>query len=159
HVFLLRGGGDHFGRLPQAGVNHFHPGVAQGPGDDPHAAVVPVQPRLRHQHAYLLLRHSSLCSLCPCDVCVSLSIFRRLKDISPYSFFQDWDVEIDEEAKPTVSQEKTRQRDGPVDGSRSAASGRRALTDSASCPWSSRDGDFFVGAKDRAHGVADLAQR
>src|SRR5437879_619761 len=100
-----------------------------------------------------------------CALCVSVtSVFRfrsfaSSQDISPYSFFQDWDVEIDEEAKPTVSQEKTRQRDGLVDGSRSAASGGRALTDSASCRWSSRDGDFFVGANDRAHGVADVAQR
>src|SRR2546426_12444826 len=75
-----------------------------------------------------------------CALCVSVtSVFRfrsfaGSKDISPYSFFQDWDVEIDEEAKPTVSQEKTRQRDGLVDGSRSAASEVRALTDSARCP-------------------------
>ena len=29
HVLLERGGGDHLGRLPQAGVDHLHPGVPQ----------------------------------------------------------------------------------------------------------------------------------
>src|SRR5712691_538425 len=47
-----------------------------------------------------------------CALCVFVtSVFRfrsfaDSQDISPYSFFQDWGVEIDEEAKPTVSRER-----------------------------------------------------
>jgi len=42
HVFLDGGGGDHLGRLAQAGVDDFHAGVAQGAGDDFRAAVVAI---------------------------------------------------------------------------------------------------------------------
>lgn len=45
-VFLDGGGGDHLWGLAQAGVDDFHPGVAEGAGDDFGAAVVAVQPRL-----------------------------------------------------------------------------------------------------------------
>ena len=45
-VFLDGGGGDHLRGLAQAGVDHFHSGVAQGTGDDFRAAVVTVQARL-----------------------------------------------------------------------------------------------------------------
>ena len=45
-VFLQRRRGDLLGRLPQAGVDDFHAGVAQRPRDDLRAAIVPVEPRL-----------------------------------------------------------------------------------------------------------------
>ena len=57
-VFLLGGGGDHLGGLAQAGVDHFHPGVAQGARDDLGAAIVAVQARLGNQHPDLLLSHA-----------------------------------------------------------------------------------------------------
>ena len=54
-VFLHGGRGDHFGRLAQAGVDHFHAGVAQGARDHFGAAVVAVQAGLGDQHPYLFL--------------------------------------------------------------------------------------------------------
>ena len=39
------------GRLVQPGVDHLHPGVAQRGGHHLGAAVVPVEPRLGHEHA------------------------------------------------------------------------------------------------------------
>src|SRR6267142_4551499 len=45
-VFLDGGGGDHFRGLAKAGVDDFHAGVAEGPGDDLGAAIVAVQARL-----------------------------------------------------------------------------------------------------------------
>ena len=59
-IFLHCGGRDHLRRLPQPGVNHFHPGVAQGAGNNLRPAVVAVKPRLGNQHPYSLLRHFSL---------------------------------------------------------------------------------------------------
>ena len=59
HVLLLGCGGDHLRRLPQAGVNHFHAGVAQRPGNDLRAAVLAGQARLGHQHPNPFLRHRS----------------------------------------------------------------------------------------------------
>ncbi len=56
-VFLQRGGGDHFRRLAQAGVDHFHAGVAQRARDHFGAAVVAVEAGLGDQHAYLFLWH------------------------------------------------------------------------------------------------------
>ncbi len=41
-VFLQRGVRDHLGRLAQAGIDHFHPGIPQRAGDDLGAPVVPV---------------------------------------------------------------------------------------------------------------------
>ena len=49
-VLLHRGGGDHLGRLVQAGVDDFHPGVAQRGGDDLGAAIVAVEAGLRYQN-------------------------------------------------------------------------------------------------------------
>jgi len=43
NVFLDGGGGDHLGRLAQAGVDDLHAGVAEGAGDDFGAAVVSVE--------------------------------------------------------------------------------------------------------------------
>ena len=57
HVFLHGGRGDHLRRLPQAGVNHFHAGVAQGAGDHFGAAVVAVEAGLGDQYADFLLGH------------------------------------------------------------------------------------------------------
>ena len=56
-VFLDGGGGDHLGRLAQAGVDHFHAGVAQRARDDLGAAVVAVQAGLGNQHSNFFLRH------------------------------------------------------------------------------------------------------
>src|SRR5882757_5881632 len=42
-VFLYRGGGDHLRGLPEAGVDDFHAGVAEGAGNDLGAAVVAVE--------------------------------------------------------------------------------------------------------------------
>jgi hypothetical protein len=56
-IFLDGGGGDHLGRLTQAGVDDFHAGVTQGAGDDFCAPVVAIEPRLGDQHANLLLCH------------------------------------------------------------------------------------------------------
>ena len=53
-VFLDGGGDDHLGRLPQAGIDHFHAGVAQGAGDDLGAAVVPVEAGFGNQYANFL---------------------------------------------------------------------------------------------------------
>ena len=57
-VFLQRGGGDHFGGLAQAGVDHFHARVAQRARDDFGAAVVAVEAGLGDQHAYLFVGHA-----------------------------------------------------------------------------------------------------
>ena len=43
HIFLHSGFGDHLGCLAQAGIDHFHAGVAQRARDDFGAAVVTVQ--------------------------------------------------------------------------------------------------------------------
>jgi hypothetical protein len=45
-VLLQRGAGNHLRGLTQAGVNHFHAGIAQRAGDDLGAAIVPVESRL-----------------------------------------------------------------------------------------------------------------
>ena len=42
-VFLDGGGGDHFGSLPETGVDHFQAGVTEGAGDDFGTAVVAVK--------------------------------------------------------------------------------------------------------------------
>ena len=50
-VFLHRGGGNHLRGLPQAGINHFHPGIAQRAGNDFGAAVMAIESGLGDQHA------------------------------------------------------------------------------------------------------------
>ena len=52
-IFLDSGRRDHFGRLVQARVHDFHPGVAQRTRDDLGAAVMAVEPRFGHQHPNL----------------------------------------------------------------------------------------------------------
>jgi hypothetical protein len=74
-VFLHGGGGNHLRRLPQAGVDHFHTGIAQSARNDLSAAVVSIEPRLRNQNPYLLLSHSSLCPLWQFSVCSVLVFF------------------------------------------------------------------------------------
>ena len=54
HIFLNGGGSNHFRSLPQAGVDHFHAGVAQGARDDLGAAVVAVETGLGDQNANFL---------------------------------------------------------------------------------------------------------
>jgi len=56
-IFLDGSGGDHLRGLAQAGVDHFHAGVAQGAGDDLGAAVVAVESGLCNEYAYLFFRH------------------------------------------------------------------------------------------------------
>jgi hypothetical protein len=48
-VFLEGGVDDHLRRLPEAGVDNLHTGVAQRPGDDLGSSVVAVQARLGDQ--------------------------------------------------------------------------------------------------------------
>jgi hypothetical protein len=62
-VFLDGGGGDHLGSLPQAGVDDFHAGIAEGAGDYFCAAVMTIKTRLGNQHTNLLWRHKRI-SLC-----------------------------------------------------------------------------------------------
>src|ERR1700733_804823 len=56
-IFLRRRRRNHFRCLPQSGVNHFHPGIAQRAGDNFRAAIVTIQPRLSDQYPNFLLRH------------------------------------------------------------------------------------------------------
>ena len=56
-VFLDGGGGDHFGRLTEAGVDDFHSGVAQGAGDYFCAAVMAIQTGLGDLDSDFLFRH------------------------------------------------------------------------------------------------------
>src|SRR6266850_251349 len=59
HVFLQRGVHYHLGSLPQAGVDHFHAGVAQSASYHFGAAIVAVEPGLGHQHTdFSLSRHA-----------------------------------------------------------------------------------------------------
>ena len=53
HVLLHGGGGDHLGRLVQAGVDDLEAGVAERAGDDLGAAVVAVEPGLGDEDAEL----------------------------------------------------------------------------------------------------------
>ncbi len=65
---LLEGGlDDHLGRLVEAGVDHLHAGVAQGPGDYLGAPVVAVQAGLGHQHADRSLHCNLLLCARRCD--------------------------------------------------------------------------------------------
>ncbi len=57
NVFLNGGGDDLFRRLTQACIDHFHPGVAEGAGDDLGTAVVTVEARLGNQNADLPVSH------------------------------------------------------------------------------------------------------
>ncbi|GMU37072.1 MAG: hypothetical protein AMXMBFR22_12630 [Phycisphaerae bacterium] len=50
HVFLKGGVHRRFAGLPQPGVNDVHPRVAEGPGKDFHAAVMPVQTDLGEEN-------------------------------------------------------------------------------------------------------------
>jgi hypothetical protein len=50
-VLLQRGRGNLLRRLPQAGVDDFHAGIAKRPGDHFGAAIVPVEARLRDHHS------------------------------------------------------------------------------------------------------------
>jgi len=70
-VFLHGRRRDHLRRLPQAGVDHLHAGIAQRAGNDLGAAVVPIQPRLRNEYADFLLSHSSSVSSVPSVVKLS----------------------------------------------------------------------------------------
>src|SRR5262249_50085867 len=52
---------DHLRRLPQAGVNHFHTGIAQRAGNHLGAAIVAVQARLSDEDAdFAVGRHSGI---------------------------------------------------------------------------------------------------
>jgi hypothetical protein len=55
-VLLDHGLGDLLRRLVQAGVDDLHAGVTQGAGDDLGAAIVPIEARLRDDHADLAPR-------------------------------------------------------------------------------------------------------
>src|SRR5581483_3964854 len=60
HVFLQSGVDDHLRRLPQAGVDDFHAGIAQGTGNHLGAAVVTIQAGLSDEDAdFLFSRHWS----------------------------------------------------------------------------------------------------
>jgi hypothetical protein len=52
-ILLQGGAGNHLGRLPQAGVNHFHTCIAQRARDDLGAAIVPIQSRLGDDNSQL----------------------------------------------------------------------------------------------------------
>ena len=64
-VLLQRGGDDLLGRLAQAGVDHFHAGVAQRARDDLGAAVVPVEPGLAMTTRIFRMFMVRLCSSDP----------------------------------------------------------------------------------------------
>ena len=51
HVLLHRGGSNHLRGLPQAGIDHFHPGIAQRASNNFGAAVMAIKPGLGNQHA------------------------------------------------------------------------------------------------------------
>src|SRR5258706_8084036 len=68
YVFLDGRGGNHLRRLTEAGVDHFHAGVAQGAGDDFGATVVAIQSGLGNQNSDFLLWHY-LCALPLCTLC------------------------------------------------------------------------------------------
>src|ERR1700721_4454372 len=55
NIFLKRGIDDHLRSLSQAGINNFHARIAESPCNHLGAPVMPVKPRLRHQHAYFRL--------------------------------------------------------------------------------------------------------
>jgi len=57
HVFLQRRADDHFRRLAQAGVDHFHASIAQGTSDYLGAAVMSVEPGLSDENADFCLGH------------------------------------------------------------------------------------------------------
>ena len=56
--------GDVLGRLPQAGINHFHSGVAQGRGHDLDPAIVTIETKLGQYHTDVFLAHRLL-TFCP----------------------------------------------------------------------------------------------
>lgn len=51
HVFLDRRVDDHFRGLAQAGVDHFHPGIPQGPGNHFGATIMTVETGLCDENA------------------------------------------------------------------------------------------------------------
>ena len=59
-VLLDRRLDDLLGGLMEAGVDHLHPGVAQGSRDDLRATVVTVEAGLRDDDAYLPLHMGSI---------------------------------------------------------------------------------------------------
>jgi hypothetical protein len=59
-VFLNSGGYNLLGRLAQASVDDFHPGIAKRSRDDFYPAVVPVQTGLCKQYPYSFFRHEHL---------------------------------------------------------------------------------------------------
>ncbi len=67
NVLLQSRRGDHFRRLPQAGVNDLHPRIAECAGDDLRSAVVAVEARLSYQNPYFAFAHKSV-SILPAKV-------------------------------------------------------------------------------------------
>src|SRR5579863_1214258 len=59
HIFLQGGAHNHFGGLPQSGVNHFHARIAQGASNYFGPAVMSVKSGLGHQHADFKISHHS----------------------------------------------------------------------------------------------------
>jgi hypothetical protein len=59
-IFLKRGADDLFGSLAEAGVDHFHPGVAQRAGDDFGAPIVAVEAGLGDNDSDLLHRRKTV---------------------------------------------------------------------------------------------------
>jgi hypothetical protein len=51
NVFLQRRADNHFGRLPQAGVDHLEAGITKRSSDDFCAAIVPVETGLGDEYA------------------------------------------------------------------------------------------------------------
>ena len=106
NVFLHGGRGDHFGRLAQARVDHFHTGVAERAGDHFGAAVVAVEARLGDQDAYLLLRHLvavSLWTLCLLSgLCVSAFRALQSESVSANTVFEYRHIEVYQQAKPAA---------------------------------------------------------
>jgi len=76
-IFLDGGGGDHLRGLAEAGVDHFHAGVAEGAGDDFGAAVVAVQSGLGNQ-TLIFFSGIPLSSLCASSV---PSVFNPLQSL------------------------------------------------------------------------------
>src|SRR5436189_3467495 len=57
NVFLQSSRRDHFGRLTQAGVDHFHSRITKRACDDLRTTVMAVKPGFGDQYSYLSFRH------------------------------------------------------------------------------------------------------
>jgi len=96
-VFLDGGGGDHLRCLAQAGVDHFHSGVAQGTRDYLRSAVVAIQPWFRDQYSNFLLWHFSVLSV--------YSVVKTFLSDQPLnSFFQYLDIKVHQKANAVPRQ-------------------------------------------------------